>query len=71
LEGYRLDSEHWQEKIVVKGILDVEDAKIAARLGVPAIVISNHGERRLNGELSSARLEPMRRVQLAARFPGV
>jgi FMN-dependent dehydrogenase len=44
----------WQGKIVVKGILDVEDAKIAARLGVPAIVISNHDERRLNGELSSA-----------------
>jgi len=43
----------WPGKIVLKGILDVEDAKIAASLGVTGIVASNHGGRQLDGAPSS------------------
>jgi L-lactate dehydrogenase (cytochrome) len=43
----------WPGKIVLKGILDVEDAKIAAATGVSAIVVSNHGGRQLDGAPSS------------------
>lgn len=43
----------WPGKIVIKGILDVEDAKIASTLGVDAIVVSNHGGRQLDGAASS------------------
>jgi len=40
---------NWPGKLVVKGILDAEDAKIAADLGADAIVVSNHGGRQLDG----------------------
>ena len=43
----------WPGKIVIKGIVDVDDAKIAARLGIDAIVVSNHGGRQLDGAPSS------------------
>jgi L-lactate dehydrogenase (cytochrome) len=43
----------WPGKLILKGILDVEDAKIAAGLGVSAIVVSNHGGRQLDGAPSS------------------
>lgn len=43
----------WPGKIVLKGILDIEDAKIAARTGVSGIVVSNHGGRQLDGAPSS------------------
>jgi L-lactate dehydrogenase (cytochrome) len=43
----------WPGKIVLKGILDVEDAKIAASTGVSGIVVSNHGGRQLDGAPSS------------------
>jgi L-lactate dehydrogenase (cytochrome) len=43
----------WPGKIVIKGILDAEDAKIAATLGIDAIVVSNHGGRQLDGAPSS------------------
>lgn len=50
----------WGGKVVLKGILDVEDAKKAAELGADAIVVSNHGGRQLDGALSSIRmLEPI------------
>ena len=39
----------WPGRIILKGILDPEDAKIAARMGVSAIVVSNHGGRQLDG----------------------
>ncbi|HEX6471519.1 MAG TPA: alpha-hydroxy acid oxidase [Streptosporangiaceae bacterium] len=45
--------ELWPGKIILKGILDVEDAKIAARTGASAIVVSNHGGRQLDGAPSS------------------
>jgi L-lactate dehydrogenase (cytochrome) len=43
----------WPGKIVLKGILDVEDAKTAVKLGADAIVVSNHGGRQLDGAPSS------------------
>tara|TARA_B100000768_G_scaffold181794_1_gene206467 strand:- start:301 stop:1464 length:1164 start_codon:yes stop_codon:yes gene_type:complete len=48
----------WGGKVILKGILDPEDAKMAAKLGVDAIVVSNHGGRQLDGALSSIRMLP-------------
>ena len=48
----------WSGPLVVKGILDPEDAREAARNGADGIVISNHGGRQLDGVLSSARALP-------------
>jgi L-lactate dehydrogenase (cytochrome) len=43
----------WSGKLILKGILDVEDAKTAARTGASALVVSNHGGRQLDGAPSS------------------
>ena len=43
----------WPGKLVIKGILDVDDAKTAVKLGADAIVVSNHGGRQLDGAPSS------------------
>jgi L-lactate dehydrogenase (cytochrome) len=43
----------WPGKLVLKGILDVEDAKTAVKLGADALVVSNHGGRQLDGAPSS------------------
>jgi L-lactate dehydrogenase (cytochrome) len=43
----------WPGKLVLKGILQVEDAKLAAAAGVDGIVVSNHGGRQLDGAPSS------------------
>ncbi len=48
--------EMWGGKVILKGILDVEDAKRAAELEPDAIVVSNHGGRQLDGALSSIRM---------------
>ncbi|ANC87460.1 FMN-dependent L-lactate dehydrogenase LldD [Sphingomonas sp. NIC1] len=48
----------WEGSIVIKGILDVEDAREAVRFGAQGIVVSNHGGRQLDGVLSSARALP-------------
>ena len=48
----------WGGKVILKGILDVEDAEKAASLGADAIVVSNHGGRQLDGALSSIRMLP-------------
>ena len=48
----------WGGPLVLKGILDVEDAKIAAQTGANAIVVSNHGGRQLDGAMSSIRALP-------------
>jgi len=44
---------HWNRKLILKGINDVDDAKIAAELGADAIIVSNHGGRQLDGALAS------------------
>ena len=43
----------WPGKLIIKGILDVDDAKTAVKLGADAIVVSNHGGRQLDGAPSS------------------
>ncbi len=48
----------WPGKLILKGILDVEDAKIAAKTGAAAIVVSNHGGRQLDGAPSSISVLP-------------
>jgi L-lactate dehydrogenase (cytochrome) len=48
----------WPGKLVLKGILDVEDAEIAAKTGAQAIVVSNHGGRQLDGAPSSIEVLP-------------
>ena len=50
--------EFWKGSMVLKGILDPEDAREAARFGADGIVVSNHGGRQLDGVLSSARALP-------------
>jgi L-lactate dehydrogenase (cytochrome) len=45
--------ELWPSKLVLKGILDLEDAKRAAAAGVDGIVVSNHGGRQLDGARST------------------
>lgn len=45
----------WPGKLILKGILEVEDAKLAADSGAEAIVVSNHGGRQLDGTVSSIR----------------
>ena len=48
----------WDGPVVLKGILDVDDAKEAINVGADAIVVSNHGGRQLDGALSSIRMLP-------------
>ncbi|CUH75710.1 L-lactate dehydrogenase [cytochrome] [Tritonibacter multivorans] len=48
----------WGGKVILKGILDAEDAKMAAKLGADAITVSNHGGRQLDGALSSIKVLP-------------
>jgi L-lactate dehydrogenase (cytochrome) len=48
----------WDGPVILKGILDPEDAKMALDVGADAIVVSNHGGRQLDGALSSIRMLP-------------
>ncbi|QIE40532.1 alpha-hydroxy-acid oxidizing protein [Rhodobacteraceae bacterium SC52] len=48
----------WGGKVILKGIMDPEDARRAVDLGADAIVVSNHGGRQLDGALSSIRALP-------------
>ncbi|MCO8043042.1 FMN-dependent L-lactate dehydrogenase LldD [Acinetobacter bohemicus] len=50
--------DYWEGPMVIKGILDPEDAKDAVRFGADGIVVSNHGGRQLDGVLSSVRALP-------------
>lgn len=46
--------EHWDGPLIIKGILDPDDAAEAAALGADGIIVSNHGGRQLDGVVSSA-----------------
>lgn len=50
--------EMWGGKVILKGILDADDAKKALSVGADAIVVSNHGGRQLDGALSAIRMLP-------------
>ena len=49
---------HWKGPIIIKGILDAEDARCAAEAGVDGIIVSNHGGRQLDGVPSVVRALP-------------
>jgi L-lactate dehydrogenase (cytochrome) len=46
----------WDGPLIIKGILDVRDAREALNVGADAIIVSNHGGRQLDGALSSIRV---------------
>ena len=48
----------WKGPLIIKGLLDAEDAREAAKLGADGIVVSNHGGRQLDGVPSTARALP-------------
>jgi len=50
--------EKWGGKLILKGILDAEDAKLAVEAGADAIIVSNHGGRQLDGALTTIRVLP-------------
>ena len=50
--------QHWKGPLIIKGILDVSDARVAADVGADGIVVSNHGGRQLDGTPSTARALP-------------
>jgi L-lactate dehydrogenase (cytochrome) len=50
--------QRWGGKLIIKGILDAEDAKLAVRSGADALIVSNHGGRQLDGALSSIAILP-------------
>ena len=61
--------ERWPRPIVIKGILDAEDARRAVEVGVDGLIVSNHGGRQLDGVLSSARALPAVADAVAGRIP--
>ncbi|EJN07989.1 alpha-hydroxy acid oxidase [Herbaspirillum sp. YR522] len=50
--------QQWGGKLILKGILDVEDARLAVQTGADALVVSNHGGRQLDGAMSSIQALP-------------
>jgi L-lactate dehydrogenase (cytochrome) len=50
--------DQWGGKFILKGILDEDDARMAADFGADAIIVSNHGGRQLDGALSAIRMLP-------------
>jgi L-lactate dehydrogenase (cytochrome) len=59
----------WKGPLIIKGILDADDAKKAAVSGADAIVVSNHGGRQLDGVLSTARALPPIAEAIGGRLP--
>ncbi len=50
--------EYWGGKVILKGILDKQDAKMALQVGADAMIVSNHGGRQLDGAISSIEALP-------------
>lgn len=50
--------ELWGGKVILKGIMDAQDAKMALKVGADAIIVSNHGGRQLDGAMSSIKMLP-------------
>ena len=50
--------ESWKGKLLLKGVIDPEDARDAVRFGADGIVVSNHGGRQLDGAIATARALP-------------
>ena len=58
----------WGGKLILKGILDAEDAEMAAKSGADALIVSNHGGRQLDGALSSIEALPEIVAQVGDRI---
>ena len=61
--------QRWEGPIIIKGVLDPEDAHAAVSHGADGIVVSNHGGRQLDGALSSAKALPQIADAVAGRIP--
>ena len=61
--------QQWDGPLILKGVLDPDDARAAADSGADAIVVSNHGGRQLDGVSSTARALPRVADALAGRMP--
>ncbi|HWI77136.1 MAG TPA: L-lactate dehydrogenase [Sphingomicrobium sp.] len=61
--------QRWDGPLIIKGILDPDDARKAAKAGADAIVVSNHGGRQLDGVISSARALPRVAEALGGNIP--
>ena len=59
----------WDGPLVIKGILDPDDARASLDSGADGVVVSNHGGRQLDGALSSARALPRIADAIAGRMP--
>lgn len=59
----------WRGPILLKGVLDPEDAAAALDLGVDGLIVSNHGGRQLDGALSTARALPAVVERVGGRIP--
>jgi L-lactate dehydrogenase (cytochrome) len=59
----------WDGPLIIKGVLDPDDAREAAANGADGIIVSNHGGRQLDGALSSARALPRIADAIAGRMP--
>ena len=58
----------WGGKLIIKGIQDVEDAKLAADSGADAVIVSNHGGRQLDGAQSSIEALPAIAAEVGSRI---
>lgn len=58
----------WGGKLIIKGILDAEDARLAADSGADALIVSNHGGRQLDGAPSSISMLPLIRDAVGDRI---
>lgn len=50
--------QRWGGRLILKGILDVEDARLAVQVGADALIVSNHGGRQLDGASSTVNVPP-------------
>jgi L-lactate dehydrogenase (cytochrome) len=57
-DDVRRIQDRWGGKLILKGIIDQEDAEMAARSGADALIVSNHGGRQLDGAISSIEALP-------------
>ena len=61
--------EHWDGPLIIKGILEPDDARAAIASGADGIVVSNHGGRQLDGVPSSARALPLVAEAVGGKLP--
>jgi L-lactate dehydrogenase (cytochrome) len=61
--------EQWKGTLVIKGILDPDDAREAAKSGADGIIVSNHGGRQLDGVSSTARALPRVAEAVGGKIP--